>query len=58
METITLPPPDLIRRRISDCAQEMKSLRRLLRMSQDMRDAEEARQRRQAPEQEGTGRVK
>jgi hypothetical protein len=35
----------------------MKSLRRLLRLSQDMRDAEEARRCRRAPEQEGTGRV-
>jgi hypothetical protein len=53
MGTITLPPPDQIRQRIDSCVQELKSLRRLLRMSQDMRDAEEAGQRRQTLEQEG-----
>jgi hypothetical protein len=57
METLALPPPDQIRQRINACSQELKSLRRLLRMSQDMRDAEEARRSRQAPEQEGPDRA-
>jgi hypothetical protein len=47
METVTLPPPDQIRRRIGDCEQELRCLRRLLRMSRAIHDADEARQRRQ-----------
>ena len=46
MGTLTLPPPDELRRRISDCERELKALRRLLRVSQDATDAEEARQSR------------
>jgi hypothetical protein len=47
METITIPEPDQLRRRITDCELELKSLRRLLRMSQAMQDAQQARERRE-----------
>jgi len=46
MEPIVLPPPDEIRQRISDCEQELKALRRLLRASVAAHDAAAARQRR------------
>jgi hypothetical protein len=55
METLTLPPPDEIQERITACEIELKSLRRLLRMSRAMRDAEAARQRRRTThKREGT----
>ncbi len=43
MEALTLPPPDLLRQRISACERELRALRRLLRVAQDAQDAEEAR---------------
>jgi hypothetical protein len=46
MENITLPPPEQLQQRIADCETELKSLRRLLRVTKAMRDAEEARKRR------------
>jgi hypothetical protein len=49
MEPIILPPPDQIRKRIEDCEQELKSLKRLLRASIAAHDAAEARQRREQP---------
>jgi len=45
--TITLPPPDTIIRRIDDCEAELRSLRRLLRLSRAAHDADDARRRRQ-----------
>jgi hypothetical protein len=44
--TITLPAPDQLEQRIAACAAELKALRRLLRMSRAMHDANEARKRR------------
>jgi hypothetical protein len=49
MDAILLPPPDELRRRIAACEAELKSLRRLLRASQDAHDAEAARRRRAPP---------
>ncbi|HKI35181.1 MAG TPA: hypothetical protein VKA46_25210 [Gemmataceae bacterium] len=46
MDLLTLPPPECIRERIANCERELKALRRLLRVSQVVRDAEEARQSR------------
>jgi peptidoglycan hydrolase CwlO-like protein len=53
MENITVPPPEEIQQRIADCEQELKSLRQLFRLSQAIRDAKEARQRRARSAQEG-----
>jgi hypothetical protein len=51
MEQITVPPPDEIRRRITACEDELKALRRLLRISHYAETADKARQRRgQRPE--------
>jgi hypothetical protein len=47
MNTTTLPPPDELRQRIADCEEELRALRRLLRMSAAMRSATEARERRE-----------
>jgi hypothetical protein len=49
MDTIILPPPDELRRRIDACELELKALRRLLRISQDAHDAEDARRARLVP---------
>jgi hypothetical protein len=49
MESTTVPPPEELLQRINDCEIELKSLRRLLRVSQSLRDANEARQRRTSP---------
>jgi hypothetical protein len=46
MERITIPTPDEIRQRITDCERELKALRRLLRMALHALDAAEARHRR------------
>jgi hypothetical protein len=46
MDTIQLPPPEELARRIDDCETELKSLKRLLRMSRSLRRADEARARR------------
>jgi hypothetical protein len=51
MSTITLPPPDELRRRITDCETELRALRRLLRMSRAAHDADDARRRREAAAQ-------
>jgi hypothetical protein len=52
METhaITIPSPDQIRVRISACEDELRALRRLLRLSNNAVKAEEARRRRQGEE--------
>lgn len=55
MDTIILPPPDDIRERIASCEAELKSLRRLLRASQDAHDARDARRRRERPAPSPTG---
>jgi hypothetical protein len=47
METTLLPLPEQLRQRISACEQELRALRRLLRVSQDMQDAANARRRRE-----------
>jgi hypothetical protein len=47
MGPITLPPPEELRLRIAACERELKSLRRLLRASQDAYDAQESRQARE-----------
>jgi hypothetical protein len=46
----TLPSPDELRQRIADCEIEIKSLRRLLRMSWAWEDANAARHRRKNEE--------
>jgi hypothetical protein len=46
METLSLPAPDELQRRIEDCEWELKCLKRLLRMSRNLRNAEEARKSR------------
>jgi hypothetical protein len=64
MENVMLPSPEQIDERIADCELELKSLRRLRRMSQAARDAAQARRRRACsthavplPEQQGAARV-
>jgi hypothetical protein len=47
MEPITLPQPEQLRQRIADCELELRSLRRLLRMSIAADDANQARRRRE-----------
>jgi hypothetical protein len=47
---LTVPPPEQIRRRIADCEVELRSLRRLLRLSAAARAAAEASQRRPTTE--------
>jgi len=49
MNTVVLPHPDEIIRRIDACEQELRSLKKLLRASRDFYDAEEARSRREPP---------
>jgi hypothetical protein len=51
MDTITIPPPETLQQRISDCETELRSLRRLLRMAKSMQSADEARRRRENPKQ-------
>jgi hypothetical protein len=46
-KNLVVPTPDEIVARIAACEQELKSLRRLLRLAQHLRDAHEARQRRE-----------
>jgi hypothetical protein len=46
MNLITVPTPDQLRQRIADCEEELRELRRLLRMSLAMSHATEARRRR------------
>jgi hypothetical protein len=44
---VTVPSPDQIRQRIVSCEEELRCLRRLLRLSLATTKANEARQRRQ-----------
>jgi hypothetical protein len=46
MDTITIPAPDQIRQRIASCEEELRSLRRLLRLSLTAKQADDARQQR------------
>jgi hypothetical protein len=46
MENLTVPPPDELLRCISECELELKSLRRLLRVSKDLHNADRARHNR------------
>jgi hypothetical protein len=56
METRTVPPPAQIQQRIADCEAELKALRRMLRLSRAMRDAEVARAGRTAAREKGGAR--
>jgi hypothetical protein len=47
MDSIIIPRPDTIRKRICACEQELRALRRLLRLSVSAETAEEARQQRE-----------
>jgi hypothetical protein len=56
MNTLALPSPDELRERIEACEQELRALKRLLRMAQYATDAEAAARRREgstAPEPDG-----
>jgi hypothetical protein len=55
VNNITLPQPDELRERIAACEVELKSLRRLLRMSRAMQDAEAARKRRRDTDKREAG---
>jgi hypothetical protein len=46
MDTPTLPPPDAIRNRMALCRRELAALRKLLRMSMALRQADDARSQR------------
>jgi hypothetical protein len=48
MDTLSLPHPDEIRRRIASCEGELKALRKLLRAAQDAHDADDFRRQRAA----------
>jgi hypothetical protein len=47
MESITVPPPEELQRRIESCEAELRELRRVFRLSKAMQLAEDARQQRQ-----------
>jgi hypothetical protein len=49
--TAAMPTPEQSQQRIADCEIELRSLWRLLRIAQSMRDAEQARARRGTPGQ-------
>jgi hypothetical protein len=53
MSTMTLPPPEIIRQRMALCREELAALRKALRLSLAIRQAEEARRRRGAAAQPG-----
>ncbi len=46
MESRSIPPPETIRQRIRDCEQELRALRKLLRISLTLQTADQARERR------------
>jgi hypothetical protein len=50
MSPFTLPSPDVIRQRVTECERELRALRRLQRAAQDAQDADDARQRRRLAE--------
>ncbi len=54
MDTITLPTPDTIRQRMTLCRQELASLRKALRLSLALHQADEARELR-APQPTRSG---
>jgi hypothetical protein len=49
MNGLTIPTPDELQRRITACEEELKALRRMLRLADAAQQAEEARRRRGAP---------
>jgi hypothetical protein len=56
MNSLTIPPPDELQRRIAACEAELKALRRMLRLADAAEQAEQARQRRLSPVTRGEGR--